>query len=129
MEFTPGPWTWRDGEGNIVDVNNWASPGYCNNLHLCGPGFSQEPGEYSYVNEFDEVIGCDEYNIVNGMWGKTKEKAAANARLIASAPEGYKLARAVVDLFENEQVRNIVDNGEVLELARSIIQKVEKGEG
>lgn len=124
-QHTPGPWVWRDGTHKPVDLRTWQSVGYYNNLYLSGAGFT--PGEPCYEGDDSpspvercEVIGCDEYIIVNGLYNGSADRpqAVANAQLIAAAPDLLAALRALV-------AAHFYDENPEMDMARAAIAKAE----
>ena len=114
-KHTPGPWIWTTADAGSEDeygcstrgpanLETWDSKGYYDNLQLC----AGVDGDYIVS------AGGGEYCPVHG---NTKEERAANARLIAAAPD---LLAALEKLLSYSSVRNAIETEDLQAVEHAI---------
>lgn len=114
IKHTPGPW-----------INKLPS---MNDEHMCrvmSAGYPQEPG---YQKAYPVVAMTWSPEHVVSYVGLSRQECIANARLIAAAPDGLALAKAVVEYFGDDPIDPLLDGDiRLREMARAIVAKAEGG--
>lgn len=98
-KFTPGPWTWTNGNEEVVDATYEGPGGYYDNPCLEG-------------QDGTIIVGCGEYNVFNKI---------ADKHLIAAAPELYEALQKCAAWIERNH--EMPGYSEVLLLAMQALAK------
>lgn len=118
MSYEPGPWKWvRESSGEAVDLGGFKCLGFYDNPVLIASGraiiISAGDGEYC------PIVGLGDED--DGKW------AAANARLIAAAPELVEALEEMCDLMDDVRQGHYKPDSFTTSVHRALLARI-KGE-
>lgn len=101
-KHTPKPWRWMANDQGPADEDGFLTPGPIDIATFRSPGYYGNPRLVGKDNQ--EVIGCDEYGILDGA---TPEERIANAKLLELAPDLLEFVEKIAcvgdDLIQPEK--------------------------